>query len=147
MCTPSTTRSRLRRSPSASLTLTEYVWTTSLWPQGLRLIAFSSLSQQPKVASSVEEILADPLVDGVIIVTPNSTHAALVIQVAAAGKACICEKPLDSSLEAIKVLRVQLAELAKKQPLPYIAVGFPKRHDPTYVHPCLLHSVHPFLTS
>lgn len=47
--------------------------------------------------------------------------------------ACLCEKPLDTELAAIEKLRSALKELEKTQKLPYIAVGFPKRHDPSFV--------------
>lgn len=68
-----------------------------------------------------------------MIVTPNSTHAELVYKSAKAGKATLCEKPLDTSLEKIEKLRDDLKELEKSQILPYIAIGFPKRHDPSFV--------------
>lgn len=44
-------------------------------------------------ASSYEEILADPDVEAVMIATPHSTHADLVVQAAAAGKNIFCDKP------------------------------------------------------
>ncbi|MFT7474822.1 MAG: putative dehydrogenase [Verrucomicrobiales bacterium] len=44
-------------------------------------------------AGSYEEILADPDVEGVLIATPHSTHADLVVQAAAAGKHIFCDKP------------------------------------------------------
>jgi inositol 2-dehydrogenase len=49
-------------------------------------------------------IFADPSIDAVVIVTPTSTHRAVVDAAVAAGKAIFCEKPLSISLdEAIAV--------------------------------------------
>jgi predicted dehydrogenase len=45
-------------------------------------------------APSLETMLADPQIEGVLIVTPHSTHAEIVEQVAAAGKHVFVEKPL-----------------------------------------------------
>lgn len=44
-------------------------------------------------ASSLEELLRDPGVEGVIIATPHSTHADIVCQAASAGKHIFVEKP------------------------------------------------------
>lgn len=48
----------------------------------------------PKVCASVEELLADAGVDAVYIATPPSTHKALAMQVARAGKHVYVEKPM-----------------------------------------------------
>ena len=47
-----------------------------------------------KAATSWDELLADPQVDGVLIATPHSTHADLVVDAASAGKHIFVEKPL-----------------------------------------------------
>jgi len=46
----------------------------------------------------LDDMLALPEVEAVLIATPASTHAALAEQAAKAGKAVICEKPLAASL-------------------------------------------------
>ncbi len=46
------------------------------------------------VHASAEALGDDPDVDAVIIATPPNTHAALALQMMAAGKHVICEKPL-----------------------------------------------------
>ncbi len=46
------------------------------------------------LATSLDEALADPAIDAVILCTPHSLHTAQVLAVAAAGKHCFCEKPL-----------------------------------------------------
>lgn len=52
-----------------------------------------------RAAGSTEELLADPEIDGVLIVTPHSTHLELVEQAAAAGKHVFVEKPLTLTLD------------------------------------------------
>jgi len=47
---------------------------------------------------SVEQLLADPAVDVVHIVTPNATHHDLALAAIRAGKHVVCEKPLTTSV-------------------------------------------------
>ncbi|MFD2361311.1 MULTISPECIES: Gfo/Idh/MocA family oxidoreductase [unclassified Arthrobacter] len=51
-----------------------------------------------KVTASVDDVLADPEVDAIIIASPARFHAALIAQAAAAGKHVFCEKPAGQSL-------------------------------------------------
>lgn len=53
-------------------------------------------------ASSYEEVLADPDVEAVLIATPHSTHADLVVQAAAAGKHVFCDKPYTLTVAEAK---------------------------------------------
>lgn len=53
-------------------------------------------------ASSYDEILADPEVEAVLIATPHSTHADLVVQAAAAGKHVLCDKPFTLTVAEAK---------------------------------------------
>ncbi|RME51373.1 MAG: gfo/Idh/MocA family oxidoreductase [Caldilineae bacterium] len=56
-------------------------------------------------AGSLEEILADPTVDGLLTATPHSHHAALITQAASAGKHIFVEKPLTLTVaEARKAI-------------------------------------------
>ncbi|WP_029138693.1 Gfo/Idh/MocA family protein [Nakamurella lactea] len=50
------------------------------------------------VSPGLDELLADPAVDIVIIGTPNDTHAELALATAAAGKHLLLEKPLALSV-------------------------------------------------
>ena len=47
----------------------------------------------PKVAESVESLIADPDIDAVSIIVPNKFHAPLAIDALNAGKHVFCEKP------------------------------------------------------
>lgn len=51
------------------------------------------------VWASVDELLAGPLPDGVLIAAPSDQHSELVARFAAAGIAMLCEKPVGVSVE------------------------------------------------
>ncbi|MDP1537757.1 MAG: Gfo/Idh/MocA family oxidoreductase [Burkholderiales bacterium] len=48
-----------------------------------------------RLSATLEAALADPEVQAVVLATPHSLHADQVVQVARAGKAVFCEKPLS----------------------------------------------------
>lgn len=48
-----------------------------------------------RLSATLDEALADPEVQAVVLATPHSLHCQQVMQVAAAGKAVFCEKPLS----------------------------------------------------
>lgn len=50
-------------------------------------------------ADSYEELLADPMVEGVIITTPNDTHRDVIVQALEAGKAVYTDKPIAHTLD------------------------------------------------
>lgn len=52
-----------------------------------------------RTSESLDEILHDPEVDGVVVATPHSTHGELVREAAAAGMDIFVEKPLALSTE------------------------------------------------
>jgi predicted dehydrogenase len=52
-------------------------------------------------ASSLDALVADPEVDAVCITTPSGAHAETAVPVLRAGKAVLCEKPMDVTLEAV----------------------------------------------
>ena len=66
-------------------------------------------------------------IDAVIIATPTSTHAELVVAAAQAGKAIFCEKPLALSLE-----QTHAALAAVEHAGVLLQVGFMRRFDPAY---------------
>ena len=81
----------------------------------------------PHAFADAADALARSDVDAVIIATPTSSHRALVIAAAEAGKAVFCEKPLaltlDGTREAIDA--VDRAGVA-------LQVGFMRRFDTAY---------------
>jgi 1,5-anhydro-D-fructose reductase (1,5-anhydro-D-mannitol-forming) len=48
----------------------------------------------PRVHASADALIDDPAVDAVYIATPPSSHLAVALRVAAAGKPCLVEKPM-----------------------------------------------------
>ena len=59
-----------------------------------------------RVDTSLGEVLADPSIDTVVLATPHSQHVEQIVQVAAAGKAVFCEKPLAfSAVQARRALQ------------------------------------------
>ena len=71
-----------------------------------------------------DELLADPAVDAVVIVTPARTHAGLVEAAARAGKAVYCEKPM-----ALTLAEADRAIAAADQAGVPLQVGFNRRYD------------------
>ena len=48
---------------------------------------------------SIDDMLADPVIDAVSVCTANHTHAAITIQALQAGKHVLCEKPMATTVE------------------------------------------------
>jgi predicted dehydrogenase len=77
--------------------------------------------------TSVDDLLAAAEVDAFVIATPLATHAALVEQVAAAGKHVLCEKPFAVD-EAEARRAIDAADRAGVK----LQVGFHRRFDPDF---------------
>jgi len=71
--------------------------------------------------------LADPTVDALLIASPTSTHAELIEAGAAAGKAMLCEKPVDLDLA-----RARQCVAAANRARVLLAIGFNRRYDPSF---------------
>ncbi|HEY3949008.1 Gfo/Idh/MocA family protein [Phenylobacterium sp.] len=74
---------------------------------------------------SVEDVLADAAVEGVIVASSTDTHLDLATACLAAGKAVFCEKPLDLDLP-----RLLAAESDLVTPAAPLYVAFNRRFDP-----------------
>lgn len=70
--------------------------------------------------------LADPEVDAVVVASSTNTHVDLITASARAGKAVLCEKPIDLDIKRVDRC---LADLRKHR-VP-VAIGFNRRFDPT----------------
>jgi 1,5-anhydro-D-fructose reductase (1,5-anhydro-D-mannitol-forming) len=79
---------------------------------------------EPAVYDSLDDLLADPGVDGVFLVSPNNVHQEQVISAAAAGKHILCEKPLANSPAAGQ----QMVEACAKAGV-RLGTGFHLRHN------------------
>jgi scyllo-inositol 2-dehydrogenase (NAD+) len=82
-----------------------------------------------KAYDSIAALLADDMVEAVVVATPTAVHVEPVEAVLKAGKALFCEKPLASTLDD----NVMLAEKIKNKGL-LCQIGFNRRFDPDYLH-------------
>src|SRR5581483_2472010 len=74
-----------------------------------------------------EAILADPSIDAVVIASPTPTHVGLLTAAVKAGKAVLCEKPVDLDLARVDACWADIKGLN-----PAVMVGFNRRFDPTF---------------
>jgi len=84
-------------------------------------------------AESVDDLLADPEVDGVLVATSHESHRELVERAAAAGKAIFVDKPLTTTVSE-GLAAVEAAEAAGV----VLQVGHQRRRDAANRHIRLL---------
>jgi myo-inositol 2-dehydrogenase / D-chiro-inositol 1-dehydrogenase len=78
-------------------------------------------------AMTVEAVLADASIDAVLIAASTDTHSDLIEAATAAGKAVLCEKPVDLSLA-----RAQACLAATQHHKAPVMIGFNRRFDPNF---------------
>lgn len=78
-------------------------------------------------ARTTEEIIADKSIDAVLIATSTDTHSGLIEAATAAGKAVLCEKPVDLSLARAQACQAAVAPTGKP-----VMIGFNRRFDPNF---------------
>jgi myo-inositol 2-dehydrogenase/D-chiro-inositol 1-dehydrogenase len=76
---------------------------------------------------TTEEIINDPAIDAVLIATSTDTHADLIEKAVAAGKAVLCEKPVDLDLERARACLKAVEDSNRP-----VMVGFNRRFDPNF---------------
>ncbi|WP_371170700.1 inositol 2-dehydrogenase [Aliiroseovarius sp. 2305UL8-7] len=100
------------------------------------LVAVSDVNAAPALSLAnhygaevreTDAIIASDDIDAVLVATSTDTHANLIEAAAQAGKAVLCEKPVDLSLE--RAIACQ-ANVAKTQSP--VMVGFNRRFDPNF---------------
>lgn len=103
---------------------------------GSKLAAVSDISTAAAVklakeygaaARTNDEIIADNQIDAVLIATSTDTHSDLIEAATRAGKAVLCEKPVDLSLERAMACRAVAAETGRP-----VMIGFNRRFDPNF---------------
>ncbi len=85
------------------------------------------LARAKRASLDPMEALHDPEVDAVVIVTPTTTHAALIEAALRAGKAVWTEKPIAQDLADT----ARIVDLWRETGIP-VQVGFMRRFDPGY---------------
>ncbi|CAN7585558.1 inositol 2-dehydrogenase [Phyllobacterium sp. LjRoot231] len=103
---------------------------------GSRLVAVSDVNmeaakklaaQYGAEARATDQIIGDALIDAVLIATSTDTHSDLIEAATKAGKAVLCEKPVDLSLERARVCQKAVAASGRR-----VMIGFNRRFDPNF---------------
>lgn len=79
------------------------------------------------VARELDAVLADPAVAGIVIASSTDAHLEQCVRAVAAGKAVLCEKPLDMDLQRARQRRDQLGGKDAR-----LMLGFNRRFDPHF---------------
>ena len=80
-----------------------------------------------QAARSLDEVLGDRGIEAVLIATSTATHVPMITAAVKAGKAVLCEKPVDLDLERA---RNCWSELERERPR--VMLGFNRRFDPSF---------------
>lgn len=75
-------------------------------------------------ARATDAIINDPAIDAVLIATSTDTHSDLIERATGAGKAVLCEKPVDLSLDRARACQKTAAATGKP-----VMIGFNRRFD------------------
>jgi hypothetical protein len=78
-------------------------------------------------ARSVDEILSDSSIGAVLVATSTDTHSDLIEHATAAGKAVLCEKPVDLALERALQCQAKVAPTGMQ-----VMIGFNRRFAPNF---------------
>lgn len=83
----------------------------------------------PRTYADWHDVMADPDIDAVVVVTPTGMHRDIVVAAAAAGKHVFCEKPMASSEEECDEMIAACAQAGVK-----LQIGFMRRFDESMEH-------------
>jgi myo-inositol 2-dehydrogenase/D-chiro-inositol 1-dehydrogenase len=78
-------------------------------------------------ARAADIAFGDPSVDAVVVASATPTHLDLLTRAVRAGKAVLCEKPIDLDLARVDRCWTEIAALN-----PTVLVGFNRRFDPSF---------------
>lgn len=81
-----------------------------------------------EATTDAEALIARADIDAVVIGTPSDTHAHLMLLAARAGKAVLCEKPVDNDLAKADAAVAELKKLGAK-----VMMAFNRRFDPSNI--------------
>ena len=106
--------------------------------ENVRMVAFCDIIAQraedakvkfgtpdAKVYTDYKELLADPEIEVVHVLTPNREHAEITIAALHAGKHVMCEKPMAKTAEGARAMVAAAKETGKK-----LAIGYQHRMKP-----------------
>ena len=86
--------------------------------------AESLASNYGAAVRSSEAIIEDPSIEAVLVATSTDTHSDLIEAATSAGKAVLCEKPVDLDLERAKACQAAVAANGQS-----VMIGFNRRFD------------------
>jgi len=86
-----------------------------------------------RVSTDALALIADPLVDAVVIASHDTTHAELTLAAVEAGKPVLCEKPLAPTIEECLEIVRRDHDRVRAGKTALVSVGFMRRFDPSYV--------------
>jgi len=89
--------------------------------------ALAAATGAPKAYVDYHDLVADPSVDAVVVMTPTKLHGEVVIAAAAAKKAIFCEKPLTLDLTEGAAMEAAVAQHGV-----FFQLGFMRRFDRAY---------------
>jgi myo-inositol 2-dehydrogenase/D-chiro-inositol 1-dehydrogenase len=78
-------------------------------------------------STDVDAVFDDPSVDGVVVASPTPFHVDLLTRGVRAGKAVLCEKPIDLDIARVEECRAAIGSLADR-----VMLGFNRRFDPSF---------------
>ena len=81
-----------------------------------------------EASTDPDAVIARPDVDAVVIGTPSDTHARLMLLAAGAGKAMLCEKPIENDLVKADAVIAELDRLGVP-----VMMAFNRRFDPSNI--------------
>ena len=79
------------------------------------------------MAQDFEQVLNDPAIAGIVIASSTDAHLEQCVRAVAAGKAVLCEKPIDMDLERARAQRERLGGKHVR-----LLLGFNRRFDPSF---------------
>ena len=89
--------------------------------------AEAAVAEVGGAAVDLDHALGDPAVDGVVIASPTDQHLDQALRAVAAGKAVLCEKPVDMDLARARSALDRLGGDDAR-----LVVGFNRRFDPDF---------------
>lgn len=81
-----------------------------------------------EASTDAEAVIERADIDAVVIGTPSDTHAHLMLLAARAGKAVLCEKPVDNDLAKADAAVAELKQLNAR-----VMMAFNRRFDPSNI--------------
>jgi myo-inositol 2-dehydrogenase/D-chiro-inositol 1-dehydrogenase len=78
-------------------------------------------------STDVDAVFDDPSIDGVVVASPTPFHVDLLTRGVRAGKAVLCEKPIDLDIARVEECRAAIGSLADR-----VMLGFNRRFDPSF---------------